>query len=354
MLQQAELIGFPTDISSRHASDRHPVFKNIITANPRMERIFRMIEKLATSGSTVLITGESGTGKELIARAIHELSDSTGHLVPVNCGAIPDNLLESELFGHEKGAFTGAISSRPGRFVMADNGTIFLDEIGEMTPSLQVKLLRVIQDKVVESVGGVKPRSVNVRIIAATNRNLLDQVKEGKFREDLFYRLQVVPIELPSLRERPEDIELLVNFFSKKYAEENDRRPLVFSVEAMAALKAYNWPGNIRELENLIERLTVLVDGDAVYETDLPTRIANYSSQVAFDPMMALLPESGVDFNALVDGFENSLIIQALERTNGNKKAAARLLNLNRTTLVEKIKKKGLEVRRDPEEQNSL
>lgn len=351
MLQQAEYVGFSQDTSSRHASDRHPVFNNIVTANPRMERIFRMIEKLATSGSTVLITGESGTGKELIARAIHELSNVTGHLVPVNCGAIPDTLLESELFGHEKGAFTGAVATKPGRFALADNGTIFLDEIGEMTPSLQVKLLRVIQEKVVEPVGGIKPRAVNVRVIAATNRNLIDQVKEGKFREDLFYRLQVVPIELPALRERPEDIELLVNFFSRKYAEENDRRPIVFSLEAMQAMKRYNWPGNIRELENLIERLTVLVDGDAVYESDLPDHIVHYTSQTAFDHILTSLPDTGVDFNALVEGFENSLIVQALERTNGNKKAAARLLNLNRTTLVEKIKKKGLEVRRDPDEQ---
>ena len=352
MLQAAEFIGFQSDTSSRHASEKHPAFDSIVTANPRMERIFRMIEKVAASNSTVLITGESGTGKELIARAIHELSGARGHLVPVNCGAIPDNLLESELFGHEKGAFTGAIAAKPGRFVLADNGTIFLDEIGEMSPHLQVKLLRVIQERIVESVGGVKGKSVNVRIIAATNLNLKEQVKAGKFREDLFYRLQVVPIELPALRERPEDIELLANHFSHKFADEQDRHPIVFSPEAMQALKSYNWPGNIRELENLIERMSVLVDGDAVYDTDLPDHIRNYQIEGIFaSSTCGILPEGGVDFNSLVEGFENSLIMQALERTNGNKKAAAKLLNLNRTTLVEKIKKKGLEVRRDPEDQ---
>ena len=348
--QAAEIIGFQSDSGSRHASDKHPAFKQIITANPRMERIFRMIEKISASNSTVLITGESGTGKELIARAIHELSGVSGHLVPVNCGAIPDNLLESELFGHEKGAFTGAIASKPGRFLLADNGTIFLDEIGEMTPSLQVKLLRVIQEKVVEPVGGIKAKPVNVRIIAATNQNLKEAVKAGRFREDLFYRLQVVPIELPSLRERKEDIELLANYFSRKFAEENDRRPLVFSPEAIQALKDYNWPGNVRELENLVERLTVLVDGDAVYENDLPDHIVDNNETRIFDSSFGILPTDGVDFNALVEGFENSLIMQALERTNGNKKAAAKLLNLNRTTLVEKIKKKGLQTGRDPEE----
>lgn len=323
---------------------RHPALSRIITTSPEMEKIFQLVEKVSETNSTVLILGESGTGKELIARAIHELSGCRGHFVPVNCGAIPDNLLESELFGHEKGSFTGAVSSKPGRFVLADGGTIFLDEIGEMSPHLQVKLLRVLQDKVVESVGGVKPRPVTVRVIAATNVNLAEQVKEGKFREDLFYRLQVVPITLPALRERSEDIAPLVSYFSRRFADQNDRRPLVFSDEVLQAFRKYQWPGNVRELENLIERLSILVDDNAVYVNDIPGHILQ-SAMFANGALSGLeLPEDGLDFNRVVEEFENSLILQALERTQGNKKAAARLLNLNRTTLVEKIKKKGLEL----------
>lgn len=332
-------------------SGRHAVLNRIISSGPEMDRVFQIVEKVAETNSTVLILGESGTGKELIARAVHEISGSRGHFVPVNCGAIPDNLLESELFGHEKGAFTGAIASKPGRFVLAEGGTIFLDEIGEMSAHLQVKLLRVLQDKVVESVGGIKPRPVNVRIIAATNVNLAEQVKEGKFREDLYYRLQVVPILLPALREREADIPALVHFFSKKFSDNNNRRPLVFSDEVMQSFRRYAWPGNVRELENLIERLSILVDSDAVYLNDVPPHILQGGSGTTV-PMAGLsLPQDGLDFNLVVEQFENNLIIQALERTHGNKKAAARLLNLNRTTLVEKIKKKGLELEEDVLEQ---
>lgn len=329
------------------SSGRKEPLARIVTTSAEMERVFQVVEKVAETNSTVLILGESGTGKELIARAIHELSGCRGHFVPVNCGAIPDNLLESELFGHEKGAFTGAIASKPGRFSLADGGTIFLDEIGEMSPHLQVKLLRVLQDKVVESVGGLKPRPVNVRVIAATNVNLAEQVREGKFREDLFYRLQVVPINLPALRNRGGDIPALVNYFSKKFSEQNNRRPLVFSEEVLQVFRRYSWPGNVRELENLVERLSILVDSDAVYLTDIP----HYFTQGSTGALPGLsLPLDGLDFNQVVEQFENSLILQALERTQGNKKAAARLLNLNRTTLVEKIKKKGLEVEEESAE----
>ncbi len=323
---------------------RPAALNRIVTASPEMDRVFQIVEKVAETNSTVLILGESGTGKELIARAIHEISDSRGHFVPVNCGAIPDNLLESELFGHEKGAFTGAVASKPGRFVLADGGTIFLDEIGEMSPHLQVKLLRVLQDKVVESVGGLKPRPVNVRVIAATNVNLADQVRDGKFREDLYYRLQVVPITLPALRSREGDIPALVHSFSKRFADSNNRRPLVFSEEVMQAFRRYAWPGNVRELENLIERLSILVDSDAVYLNDIPPHILQGGTGSGVTLSGIALPQNGLDFNQVVEQFENNLIMQALERTQGNKKAAARLLNLNRTTLVEKIKKKGLEV----------
>lgn len=324
-------------------SNRHPAFRSLITNNAEMFKVFQVAERVAESNSTVLILGESGTGKELIARAIHEISGCTGHFVPVNCGAIPDNLLESELFGHEKGSFTGAIATKPGRFVLADNGTIFLDEIGEMSPHLQVKLLRVLQDKVVESVGGIKPRAVNVRVIAATNVNLRELVKAGKFREDLYYRLQVVPIELLPLYRRKDDVALLANHFSRKFAKENDRRPLVFSEEVLEAFRRYRWPGNVRELENLIQRLSILVDSDAVYYSDIPPHFLEETGTGAGDLACPELPEEGIDFNAVVEQFENNLIIQALARTGGNKKAAAKLLNLNRTTLVEKIKKKGLE-----------
>lgn len=322
---------------------RHPILKSIITTDPEMQKVFHVVEKVAETNSTVLILGESGTGKELIARAIHELSGCRGHFVPVNCGAIPDSLLESELFGHEKGAFTGAVASRPGRFVLAEGGTIFLDEIGEMSPHLQVKLLRVLQDKVVDSVGGTKPRPVNVRVIAATNVNLRDQVKQGKFREDLYYRLQVVPVDLPPLRRRNGDIAALAHFFSRRAAEQNSRRPIVFSEEVLNAFRTYHWPGNVRELENLTERLSILIDSDAVYLPDLPEHIREGSRPEGSSTVSAALPDEGLDFNRVVEEFENALIVQALERTGGNKKAAAKLLNLNRTTLVEKIKKKGLD-----------
>lgn len=323
---------------------RHAALRSIVTSDPEMQKIFQVVEKVAETNSTVLILGESGTGKELIARAVHDLSGCRGHFVPVNCGAIPDNLLESELFGHEKGAFTGAVSSRPGRFVLADGGTIFLDEIGEMSPHLQVKLLRVLQDKVVDSVGGVKPRAVNVRVIAATNVNLRELVQQGRFREDLYYRLQVVPIELPPLRRRTGDIAQLAHFFSRRAAELANRRPIVFSEEVLAAFRSYSWPGNVRELENLTERLSILVDSDAVYLSDLPQHIRDGETILGDSSLVrASLPEAGLDFNRVVEDFENALILQALEKTGGNKKAAAKLLNLNRTTLVEKIKKKGLD-----------
>lgn len=318
-------------------------FKQIVTNHPQMQRVFEILNRVAQTSSTVLILGESGTGKELIARAIHDISGVKGSFVPVNCGAIPDNLLESELFGHEKGSFTGAIATKPGRFTLADNGTIFLDEIGEMSPHLQVKLLRVLQEKIVEPVGGTKGKAVNVRVVAATNVNLKEAVKAGKFREDLYYRLNVVPVELPALRQRAEDVILLAETFSKRFATENKRRPLVFSPEVVTAFHSYNWPGNIRELENLIERLSILVDSDAVYLGDLPSEFSEPTSSIpALANFGAALPAEGVDFNSVVEAYENSLILSALERTGGNKKAAARLLKLNRTTLVEKIKKKGL------------
>lgn len=324
-------------------SARQNAFDCIVTAHPEMRKVFYIAERVAAASSTVLLLGESGTGKELIARAIHDLSGRKGPFVPVNCGAIPDNLLESELFGYEKGAFTGAVTSKIGRFMLANNGTIFLDEIGEMSPHLQIKLLRVLQERVVEPVGGLKAQPINVRIVAATNVDLLDQLRDGKFREDLYYRLQVVPIEIPPLRERRTDIEMLANYFSYAFAEQNACKPLVFSPEAMESFRQYPWPGNVREFENLIERLTILHDADVVQVADLPDHIVNFTKPYNTAVKYAVLPNDGLDFNAVVEEFENDLILQALQRTGGNKKAAARLLSLNRTTLVEKIKKKGLE-----------
>jgi transcriptional regulator with GAF, ATPase, and Fis domain len=310
-----------------------------------MHKIFGVIEKVAKTRSTVLVLGESGTGKELIAKSIHALSERSGKLVPVNCGAIPEEILESELFGHEKGAFTGAVSSRVGRFQMAEGGTIFLDEIGEMSPKLQVKLLRVLQERKVDPVGSSRSIDVDVRVIAATNKDLAEEVKAGRFREDLFYRLQVVPVTMPALRERDGDVELLAQHFLKRHAHELNRPELAFSEEALRALSSYSWPGNIRELENLVERMAILSEGNEIGSDQLPNFMSHTPRTTL--PTLAdfVLPTLGVDFNALVDDYGNMLIRAALSQTGGNKKAAAKLLGLNRTTLVEKIKKKGLESR---------
>lgn len=326
-----------------------------------MQKLFKMVEKVAATQSTVLVQGESGTGKELIARAIHLTSPRRDHpLIPVNCGAIPEDLLESELFGHVKGAFTGAAYTRPGRFELANGGTLFLDEIGDMSPKLQVKMLRVLQEKVIEPVGSVKSVKVDVRVIAATHKNLELEVAQNRFREDLFYRLNVVPLLVPPLRDRCEDLPVLVDYFLEKSLRLRDRQTVRIPSEVLESFRGYRWPGNVRELENLIERLTILVDGE-VGLADLPTKIfdpANrcipYAQSVEGSTSPPLIPatafviqgdgeEGGIDFNQEVEAFENQLIVAALERTGWNKNKAARLLNLNRTTLVEKIKKKGFE-----------
>ena len=318
-------------------------FAGIISECLPMKRIFSIVEKVARTNSTVLIQGESGTGKELIASAIHRLSGRCGKLVPVNCGAIPEDLLESELFGHEKGSFTGATQSRIGRFQVADNGTIFLDEVGEMSPKLQVKLLRILQERKVEPVGSTRSIEVNVRVIAATNKDLWEEVKAGRFREDLFYRLQVVPVELPPLRARGADLILLAEHFLGRACKNLGKAALHISDEAQAKLLAYSWPGNVRELENLVERLAILVDNDTLEPSDLPSYIASAEGGTQILEVCDDIPTDGIDFNDVVNQFETRLISLALSRTNWNKKAAAKLLKLNRTTLVEKIKKKGLE-----------
>jgi transcriptional regulator with GAF, ATPase, and Fis domain len=294
----------------------------------------------------VLILGESGTGKELIAKALHSLSGRSGKLVPVNCGAIPEDILESELFGHEKGAFTGAINNRVGRFQLADSGTIFLDEIAEMSPKLQVKLLRVLQERKVDPVGSTRSIDVDVRVIAATNKDLAEEVKAGRFREDLFYRLQVVPVSLPPLRERGNDVGTLATYFLNRQAGEAGRPNLTFSLDALERMSSYRWPGNVRELENVVERVAILSDGDTIEAAHLPEYLLEDAAPLtSFTSSLndLTLPETGVNFNALVDSYESKLITSALSQTGGNKKAAAKLLGLNRTTLVEKIKKKSLE-----------
>jgi DNA-binding NtrC family response regulator len=318
-------------------------FENIVGSSPALRSVLELVDKVADSDSTVLITGESGTGKELIARAIHFNSRRVDRMfVTVNCGAIPEELLESELFGHVRGAFTNAVSHREGRFSVADNGTLFLDEIGDMSPNLQVKLLRVLQDRSFEPVGSSKPITVNVRVLAATNQNLEVAIRERRFREDLFYRLNVIPIEVPPLRQRRDDIPLLVQHFLEAASQRKEGRTFTISREALDQLCACDWPGNVRELENLIERLAILGGEGEIQFADLPPQYRGGATPPAPAPTLA---QSGVDFRLAVERFETELIQQALERSAGNRTRAAQLLGLNRTTLLEKIKKKGLEER---------
>lgn len=314
---------------------------HIIGKSREIRNVIDLAERIAPSDSTVLISGESGTGKELIAKGIHfasERADQT--FVAVNCGAIPEDLLESELFGHEKGSFTGAYQERKGRFEVAHNGTLFLDEIGDMSPKLQVKLLRVLQEKKIERVGSSKPISIDTRVIAATHKNIEQLIKKGLFREDLFFRLNVIPLHVPSLKNRKSDIPLLINYFIQKFNQEKKKKISGLSQDAFEALQNYNWPGNIRELENLIERLTIIVGEGLIQLTDLPQRYSNLITPKASEDVE--IPESGLDLNQIVSDFENKLIMKALEKTGWNRNKAAHLLKLNRTTLVEKIKKKGL------------
>jgi transcriptional regulator with GAF, ATPase, and Fis domain len=317
-----------------------------------MVTLFELIEKVAESKATVLIQGESGTGKELAARAIHQLSPrSDKHFVPINCAAIPEDLIESELFGHVKGSFTGAYANRVGRFEMADKGTLFLDEIGDMKANLQVKLLRVLQSKEFEPVGSTKSQKVDVRIIAASNKKLEALVESQGFREDLFYRLSVIPITIPPLRERREDIPLLIESFLSRFNSEKKHAVTGFSRETLGVLCDYDWPGNVRELENLVERLVILKDSGLVAPMDLPEKYLTRKVQVQIPSLPAgnEFPEAGICLNSALEEFENRLILQALERTRGNKKEAALLLNLKRTTLIEKLKKKNLSYGREHE-----
>ena len=317
-------------------------FANMIGSSPTMQAIFKQMEKIVQTDSTVLILGESGTGKELVARAVHfNSARKEKPFIAINCGAIPGELLESELFGHVKGAFTGAASDKAGKFEAAEGGTIFLDEIGTMPMQLQMKLLRVLQEREVERVGSSRKIRLNVRIISATNADLAELVKTREFREDLYYRLNVIPVHLPPLRERREDIPLLVKHFLKKSCEAQNHLPCALSGEAAAALQQYDWPGNVRELENVIERAIALVEGELIGLSDLPTQISQLpdcASIICFP----LFNENGVDLPALVAELECRMIQTALERSAGVKTRAAELLHLNRTTLVEKIRRYNL------------
>jgi len=327
----------------RKQLDQKYGFDNIIGTGRPMKRIFELIDTIAGLNSTVLIQGETGTGKELIAKAIHFNSPRKDQkLVSINCGAIPENLLESELFGHVKGAFTGAVQTRVGRFEQANSGTIFLDEIGNMPVALQVKLLRVLQEREFERVGGNTTVKVDVRIIAATSSNLDQMVKDGTFREDLYYRLNVIPINLPPMRDRREDIPLLVHRFVERFCEIHKLELKTVSPQVMKALMSYEWPGNVRQLENLVERMVALTGRrPAILPADLPTEIENQGA-LNFVPLIEI-PDEGINFQDVVTDIERELILQSLRKTKGNKLLAAKLLNLKRTTLIEKIKRIGLE-----------
>lgn len=317
-------------------------FDNVVSDHNKMQAVFELVEKVSDSDSTVLIYGESGTGKELIARAIHYNSYRQDKpLIPINCGAIPEKLLESELFGYEKGAFTGATSSRTGRFELANSGTLFLDEIGEMSPALQVKLLRVLQEREFERVGGTRTIKIDVRIIAATNKDLETMVDNQQFREDLFYRLNVIPISLPPLRERQSDIPLLAQYFIDRFNAEKKRHIEGILPEALERLYSYHWPGNVRELENVIERITILKGEGMISAADLPEKLSRTFSN-GMVPNVDV-PDEGLDFDTVVQSFEKQLLTKALEKTQGVKSKAAELLHMNRTTLVEKVKKLRLE-----------
>jgi two-component system response regulator PilR (NtrC family) len=337
-LERAELVD--ENVYLRRELEQKYTFNNIIGKSPRMQAIFALVERIARTTSTVLVHGESGTGKELIARAIHFASPRAGRrFLSINCGALPENLLESELFGHERGAFTGAVREKKGLFQEADRGTLFLDEIGELTPPMQVKLLRALQEKTVRKVGGNQEEPVDVRVITATNQNLESRLATGEFREDLYYRINVLPIHLPPLRQRREDIPLLVDFFLQKYSRQMDLPTRQISVEAMRLLEGYDWPGNVRELENVIERALALSHAETISTRDLPAQLLN-NRRPSLD--LAELPEEGLDLEAYLEDIRAQLMAQALERAGGVQTQAAELLRMSFRSFRYYAKKAGL------------
>jgi DNA-binding NtrC family response regulator len=319
--------------------DRHAPW--LLGNDPAMQPVLDLLSQVADTRCTVLITGESGTGKELAARSLHAGSARASKpFVAVNCAAIPPNLVESELFGHAKGAFTGATAARLGRFAQADGGTIFLDEIGEMEPGIQAKLLRLIQDGELYPVGEEMPTQIDVRILAATNRNLEREVGTGRFRADLYWRLNVIPVEMPALRNRPTDIVRLAEHFLARANERHRRQVGAFEPQVLSALKGYQWPGNIRELENVVERLVIVKGSGTLTVGDLPASIRTPREMAPPGSPLPELPKDGTDLRAMLEAVEDRMIGEALERTGGNKNRAAELLGLNRTTLVEKLRRK--------------
>jgi two-component system response regulator PilR (NtrC family) len=314
--------------------------RTLIGSSACMQRVYDLVAQVAGTKTTVLISGESGTGKELVARAIHDQSDrARGPFVAVNCGAIPEPLLESELFGHVKGAFTGAVQSKDGLFEMASTGTLFLDEVGELPASLQVKLLRAIQDKVVRRVGDTKDRKADARIVAASNRRLEDEVANGRFREDLYYRLNVIQIALPPLRERMDDLPLLIHHFVEKYGRETGKTIRGVSEEAVTRLAAYGFPGNVRELENVIERAVALCSGEVIDLAALPPNVLDPKERRA----RSRLPLEGTNLDGLVGEFEKSLLLEALELSGGVKKKAAQILGISFRSFRYRLEKLGLD-----------
>ncbi len=313
--------------------ERYP-FSGIVGGSQAMQRVFEVVNSVATSNANVLITGESGTGKELIARSIHQHSNRRDNpFIVLNCAALSEGVLESELFGHEKGAFTGALAAKKGRFELAHQGTLFIDEVGEMSLAAQVKLLRVIQEHEFERVGGTRTIHSDVRLVAATNKDLAEEVRRGRFREDLYYRLNVVNIELPPLRERREDIEPLATYFLAKYVRETGRPVTGLSPRVLSCLLAYDWPGNVRELQNVMERAVVLCKSETVTPRDLPQGLMG-SSQICLE-----LPESGGSLTEILEDLERQLILQTLAREKGSQTRAAEVLGIKRTTLRYKMEK---------------
>jgi len=313
----------------------------IVGTSRRIEEVFELMRRAAPARSTILVFGESGTGKELVARAIHRLSPrGDGPFVPVHTTAIPADLLESTLFGHVKGAFTGAVGARKGLFEAAHNGTLFLDEVGTISPETQTKLLRVIQEREIRRVGSVEAKAVDTRLVAATNTDLWQEVQKGNFREDLYYRLNVITIEMPPLRDRREDIPLLATHFLRQYSEENQREVEGFSSQVMDALSDYHWPGNVRELENAVERAVVLSRGGSIEVDELPQAVRGDSPSA---PATTVFPAEGIDFRGSVAEYQEHLIREALKRSGGIQRRAAGLLKLSPTTLNEMIHRLGIE-----------
>jgi PAS domain S-box-containing protein len=314
---------------------KHHTFRDIISKNHRMQRIFEILPKVAESDSTVLVEGPNGSGKELVARAIHDLSPrASGPMVTVNCGALPDTLLEAELFGHVRGAFTDAKTDRPGRFQLAEGGTIFLDEIGDVSPALQARLLRVLQERTYEPVGSSKSRRADVRFITATNKDLRREIEEDRFREDLYYRINVIRLELPPLAERREDIPLLADHFLNRFNRLQDRQIALISDGALAALVRHPWPGNVRELENAIEHAFILCSGTAILPEHLPPEIVGVSDHA---------PASGASLGRTIAEIETQAILAALRRNQGQRAKTARELGIDKTTLWRKMKRLGIQ-----------